>query len=281
MNPPNLPAQAMGASPPSEALLELRGLTKTFGPRWPFRGRQIRAVDAVSLSVRAGEVVALVGASGSGKSTLARLIVRLLAPSSGEIWWRGRNLLAEERGSPSLRFRHDVQMVFQDPYAALNPARRIHHQLARPLQLARKTAPEACAAAVKALLEEVGLPATFADRFPHELSGGQRQRVCIARALAVAPSMLVADEPTSMLDAAWRADILGLLVAQARERGRSVMLITHDLGAARAITDRLFVMSEGRVVESGAADVVVNAPAHPATRALLDALSFARSPGTK
>jgi peptide/nickel transport system ATP-binding protein len=265
----------------SEPLLELRGLTKIFGASRPFGGRRVRAVDGVSLSLRAGEVVAIVGASGSGKSTLARLILRLVPPTAGELWWRGRNVLVAEPRRPSLRFRHDLQMIFQDPYAALNPARRIRHHLSRPLLLAGKASAATCDAAVATLLQEAGLPPEFADRFPHELSGGQRQRVCIARALAVGPSLIVADEPTSMLDAGWRGGILALLAAQARVEGRAVILITHDLAAAGAIADRIVVMSDGRLVESGATDAVLGAPSHPSTQALLAALHFARSPAPK
>jgi ABC-type glutathione transport system ATPase component len=270
----------LAGSDASRPLLELRGLSKEFVSGWPWRRHRIRAVDGVSLTVSAGEIVALVGASGSGKSTLARLITRLMPPSAGELWWRGRNVLVEKQ-EPSLAYRHGVQLIFQDPYASLNPARRVRHHLERPLTLAGKA--EQPAAGAVAMLEQVGLsPATeYLDRHPHQLSGGQRQRVCIARALAVAPALLIADEPTSMLDARWRGGILTLLAALVRQRGLGLLFITHDVAAARALADRVVVMSEGRVVEQGPTATVFESPRHPSTRALLAALTFARRSSVK
>ena len=252
------------------ALLSVRGLGRTFG-----RGAAaVRAVDDVSFEVQAGEVVALVGASGSGKTTVARLIARLDTPSAGQIVWRGQDVLATEP-RPSLAYRAGVQMIFQDPFAVLNPVHTIAHHLERPLRLHRRIAAgREVAAAVHALLETVGLhpPAEMARKYPHQLSGGQRQRVGIARALAVQPALVLADEPTSMLDVSIRMEILNLLLSLKQRQGLAYLYITHDLGSARAIADRLLVMQAGRIVESGPTATVLAQPAHEYTRALLAAI---------
>ncbi len=265
-------------------LLEVRGLTR----RYPQRAGAIvggtrRAalarlfarpatapvLDDVSFDLQVGEVLALVGASGSGKSTLARLLTRLERPDRGTIHVAGEDALA---GSTRAHHRR-VQLVFQDPFASLNPARRVHHHLARPLVLHGKLGDRSLDARVHDLLASVGLEpaAEIARRFPHELSGGQRQRVALARALAADPSLLLADEPTSMLDASLRADLLALLRRLARDRGLGVLLITHDLPSAAAIADRVIVLHHGRVVEEGPVGTVLGAPAHPYTRRLLEA----------
>ncbi|HTJ47187.1 MAG TPA: ATP-binding cassette domain-containing protein, partial [Kofleriaceae bacterium] len=194
----------------------------------------------------------LVGESGSGKSTLARLISRLDRPESGTLSARG-----------------NVQMVFQDPFASLNPARRVHHHLARPLRLHGHDE-----GGVRELLQSVGLDPAFARRFPHELSGGQRQRVALARALAADPKLLIADEPTSMLDASLRADLLALLRRLARDRGLGVLFITHDLASAAAIADRALVLYRGRIVERGAIADTLGEPSHEYTRRLIEAARF-------
>ena len=261
------------AKPP---LLAVKDLTKTFtGGRW-FGARKIEALAGVSFEVAAGEIVAVVGESGSGKTTLARIIARLEAPSAGEIHWRGRDVLAEEPRRASREYRTEVQLIFQDPFAALNPARRVRQHLERPLRLGvERTRRRAdVTAAMERLLETVGLhPAdVFAARYPHQLSGGQRQRVGIARALAPDPALILADEPTSMLDASLRGELLGLLAALTRGRGRSMLYITHDLGAARASADRVLVLHAGRVVVSGPTAAVLGAPAHPYTATLLAAI---------
>jgi peptide/nickel transport system ATP-binding protein len=259
----------------AEALLSVRDLRKTFltGP-W-FARRPVRAVDGVSFEVAAGEVVALVGESGSGKTTLARLVARLERPSAGEIWWRGRDVVAAGQGRAGLAFRAGVQMIFQDPFASLNPARRVRHHLERPLRLHGKarTAAE-LTTRIHELLQTVGLhpAAQIEQRFPHQLSGGQRQRVSIARALAVDPALVLADEPTSMLDASLRGEVIALLGALTRGPARGMLYITHDLGAARAIADRVLVLFAGKVVESGPIAAVLDRPAHPYTAALLEAL---------
>jgi peptide/nickel transport system ATP-binding protein len=266
----------------AEPLLSVRDLRKTFLRGGWFERRAVPAVDGVSFDVAAGEVVALVGESGSGKTTLARLIARLEPPSAGEIWWRGRNIVAAEPRRAGLAFRAGVQMIFQDPFASLNPARRVRHHLERPLRLhgkARTTAD--LTARIHALLETVGLhpAARIAQRFPHQLSGGQRQRVSIARALAVDPALVLADEPTSMLDASLRGEVIALLGALTRGQARGMVYVTHDLGAARAIADRVLVLFAGKIVESGAIDAVLDHPAHPYTAALLAALPRVEAPG--
>ncbi|HEX6835103.1 MAG TPA: ABC transporter ATP-binding protein [Polyangia bacterium] len=225
------------------ARLSVRGLVKRFAD-----GR--RVVDDVSFDVAAGEVVALVGESGSGKSTLARLLCGLLRADEGEV--------SVDR----------VQMVFQDPFASLNPVHTVEHHLVRPL--ARRGVPaHARRDEAARLLADVGLDPALAARHPHALSGGQRQRVGIARALACAPEVILADEPTSMLDVSTRLGVLGLLRRLASERRLAIVFITHDLSSAAAVADRVLVLYAGRVVESGATATVLRAPAHPYTRLLL------------
>ena len=272
-----------GGEPGAAPLLEVRGLRKTFRRAGRARraGRLV-AVANVEFRVGRGEAVALVGESGSGKSTIARLLLRLDRPDAGEIRLDGVDVLAVERRRASLAYRARVQMVFQDPFGSLNPVHRVAHHLARPLlrhgRAARGRASLRDAAV--ALLRTVGLePAEeMLDRFPHELSGGQRQRVAIARALAVQPDLLVADEPTSMLDVSLRAGVLGLLARLERERGLAVVLITHDLASARTLADRILVLYRGRIVEEGPAAAVVGSPAHPYTRALVAASADRRAP---
>ncbi len=256
-----------------EPVVAVRGLTKTYAARRGLRTRTLRALADVSFDVGRGEVVALVGESGSGKSTAARLIARLVPATAGQVRVAGRDVLAARR--PTLDDRRRVQMIFQDPFASLNPVHTVGHHLARPLIRHGKARGRAeVAAAVHALLEGVGLhpAAEVAARHPHQLSGGQRQRVAIARALAVDPDVLLADEPTSMLDASLRVGILNLLREQATARGLAILFITHDLASARYLADRTLVLYAGHVVEAGASDAVMTAPAHPYTRRLIAAL---------
>jgi len=235
------------------------------------------AVEAISLRIDRGEVVALVGESGSGKSTVARLLLRLESPDGGEIRLEGRDVLVRERRGASLRYRGRVQMVFQDPFGSLNPVHTIAHHLVRPLLRHRRAGRSEARSRAVELLRTVGLePAEeYIDRHPYELSGGQRQRVAIARALAVEPDLLVADEPTSMLDVSIRMGTLNLLARLKRDKGLAILLITHDLASARYLADRILVLYRGRVVEDGSSDAVVNRPAHPYTRALLDSIADA------
>ncbi|MFZ5475803.1 MAG: ABC transporter ATP-binding protein [Myxococcota bacterium] len=231
-------------------LLQTRGLCRRYG--------DVRALDDVSITVERGEVVALVGESGSGKSTLARCLVGMEAPDAGEIRFTG---------APARRKR-PVQMVFQDPFSALNPVHTVLHHVERPLVI--RGVADARGEALD-LLASVGLGSEFARRRPHELSGGQRQRVVLARALAAEPELLVADEPTSMLDVSIRAGVLDLLATLAVDRGLGILLVTHDLASARAVADRIVVLYGGRVVEEGPAERVIANPGHPYTRRLLAA----------
>ncbi len=250
-------------------LLELRGVGRVFVNGWGPSARRQAALREVSLRVKRGEAVALIGESGSGKSTLARALLRLDRIDSGTIALDGVDVAT----LPERAFRRRVQLVFQDPFASLNPMRTIGAQLLSPLrQLRGLDGDEATAEAVR-LLDAVGLSpgASFLQRRPDELSGGQRQRVAIARALAPAPDVLVADEPTSMLDVSLRGGVLQLFRELKDARGLGLLLITHDLAAARRVADTVAVLFRGQIVETGPIDDVIAAPAHPYTRALLQA----------
>jgi peptide/nickel transport system ATP-binding protein len=262
-------------------LLSVRGLGKTFVVKHRGHHVAVPAVRDVSFDVGAGEAVALVGESGSGKSTTARLIARLETPSAGAIIFDGQDVLRREPRRPSLGFRARVQMIFQDPFASLNPFHTFAYQLSRPLLRHGKARPGAdVAAAVRRLLETVGLtPAEdFARKRPHQASGGQRQRVAVARALAVDPQLILADEPTSMLDVSIRIDLLNLMRDLKTQRRIGYLFITHDLGAARYFADRILVMYAGLIVESGAADGLLDAPKHPYTQLLVAAVPSPQVP---
>jgi oligopeptide/dipeptide ABC transporter ATP-binding protein len=250
------------------AELSAHGLRVEFTTR---SGRVARALDGADLVVRAGEVVALVGESGSGKTTLARSLVGLLRPAAGEVRWEGRPLARSTRGLKKLR-RH-VQLVLQDPAGALNPRHTVYESVAEGLRVHRlvagsdRTETELVAQA----LSSAGLrpPEALFLRYPHELSGGQRQRVLIAGALALQPQLLIADEPVSSLDASIRGEILALLLKLRQDFGLGVLVVTHDLGLAWNIADRIAVMYLGRVVEAGPTEQVLTQPQHPYTQALL------------
>jgi peptide/nickel transport system ATP-binding protein len=237
-------------------------------------GRVARALDGVDLMVRSGEVVALVGESGSGKTTLARTLVGLTQPTAGEVRWNGTPLARSTKGLKALR-RH-VQLVLQDPSGALNPRQTVYESVAEGLRVHRlvagsgRTETELVAQA----LASAGLrpPEALFLRYPHELSGGQRQRVLIAGALALQPQLLIADEPVSSLDASIRGEILALLLRLREELGLGVLVVTHDLGLAWNIADRIAVMYLGRVVESGPTEDVLTSPQHPYTQALLSVI---------
>jgi peptide/nickel transport system ATP-binding protein len=264
------------SSPSDSPILEVRNIGKTFTSSGLFAaGRKVVAAEGISFRIKRGEAVALVGESGSGKSTVARLLVRLEQPDGGEILLDGKDMLALEPRHASLEYRGRVQMVFQDPFGSLNPVHTVAHHLTRPLlRHGRAKGSEAQNEAV-GLLRTVGLePAEeFINRHPYELSGGQRQRVAIARALAVDPDLLVADEPTSMLDVSIRMGILNLLARLKEERRLAILLITHDLASARYLAERVLVLFRGRVVEEGPSDAIVERPAHPYTQALLASIA--------
>jgi len=266
-----------GVAPPAP-VLELVGLKKTFATSgFPTRRRTV--LDDVTFSLDPGQIVALVGESGSGKTTLARIVARLERADAGALKLEGADVLRTEPRHASLAYRARVQMVFQDPFASLNPAHRVRHHLARPLLVHGRARAADVDARVRELLESVGLQpaADFADRYPHALSGGQRQRVAVARALAAGPKVIIADEPTSMLDASTRVGVLDLLRRLTRERGITILLITHDLATARHLADRVVVLAGGRVVEQGVTASVFESPSHPYTRQLLEASRAARA----
>jgi oligopeptide/dipeptide ABC transporter ATP-binding protein len=269
-------ANSQSSRPP---LLEVLDIRKVFASGGLFSPtRRIFASESISFVVDRGEAVALVGESGSGKSTIARLVLRLLRPDRGEIRLDGVNVLSSEQRRASLAYRGRVQMVFQDPFGSLNRVHNVAHHLIRPLLRHRRaTGKEARAKAIE-LLRTVGLePAEeFISRHPYELSGGQRQRVAIARALAVEPDLLVADEPTSMLDVSIRMGVLNLLSKLKKERGLAILFITHDLASARYLADRILVLFRGRVVEDGPSAAVVESPLHPYTQALLASIADTR-----
>ncbi|GAB2822914.1 ABC transporter ATP-binding protein [Lentzea nigeriaca] len=236
--------------PDLEAVLEAKGLVKTY--------QRVRAVQDVSLVLRRGRVTALVGESGSGKSTVAKLLARLVEPTEGEILLDGGKVRRVRE------YRRKVQMVFQDPFASLNPIHTIRYHLTRPLKIHKR--PET----PEELMERVQLPADFLSRYPHELSGGQRQRVAIARALAAHPEVLLADEPVSMLDVSIRLGVLNLLLDLKERLRLAVLYITHDIASARYFADETFVMYGGQIVEGGDSESVTQQPAHPYTQLLIE-----------
>ena len=230
-------------------------------------GGTLRAVDEVSFTLTAGATVALVGESGSGKSTVVRALARLQRTTGGRLALDGREV-GTRRGLAA--YRRHVQMVFQDPFASLNPAHTVGYHLKRPLLLHRRAARHDAQSAVEALLASVDLrPASeYARRLPHELSGGQRQRVAIARALAPSPRVLLADEPVSMLDASVRLEVLNLLDGLKDERELALLYVTHDLATARHFSSTIMVMYRGEIVERGSSDEVILRPRHPYTQLL-------------
>ncbi|MDT0345925.1 dipeptide ABC transporter ATP-binding protein [Streptomyces litchfieldiae] len=255
-------------TPPEAALLEVTALRKTF----PRRGRGGRrdplvALDGVDLTLAAGETLGIVGESGSGKSTLARTIVRVHPATSGIVVFRGRDVTTAT-GADLKALRREVQMVFQDPYASLNPRMTVGRILAEPL-IAHGL--DDRPARVAALLEQVGLDPGAADRHPRDFSGGQRQRIGIARALAPEPSVLICDEPVSALDVSVQAQVVNLLTDLQQRLGLALVFIAHDLAVVRQVSHRIAVMRQGRIVETGPADDICERPAHPYTRALLAA----------
>ncbi len=226
------------------------------------------AVNEVSLRLYEGESLALVGESGSGKTTLARMMLGLLEPTRGDLQVFGREISTYSR----LRLASLVQPVFQDPYASLNPRKRLVDIISMPLRAAHKVGRDEVEARVEDILRKVELPSSFARRFPHELSGGQRQRVAIARALINEPRILVCDEPTSALDVSVQAQILELLKQLRVELGLSYLVVTHNIGVVSELCDRVAVMYHGKLVEDGPVENVLRAPAHDYTRRLLSAV---------
>ena len=257
----------------TQPLLRLEDVKVTFSSR---RGT-VRAVDGVSLDVRGGEVLALVGESGCGKTTLIRAILGLEPIAAGTIAFDGKLVEQQQRGLRALRRR--VQMVFQDPTGALNPRHTVYEAVAEGIRINKLPGSEP--QLVASAMSRAGLrpPEQFVARYPHEISGGQRQRVLIAGAIALAPQLLLADEPVASLDASIRGEILALLRSLVDEQGLSIIAVTHDLGLAWNIADRIAVMYLGRIVERGSATDVIERPKHPYTQALVEAVPIPRAGG--
>jgi peptide/nickel transport system ATP-binding protein len=260
-------------------LLEVRNLTKIFdlaeSPFGSRRAGEVRAVKDVSLDIEEGEILGLVGESGSGKSTLGRLILRLIEPTSGAIVFDGVDLL-QASGSELRRIRRDMQIIFQDPFGSLDPRYRVEDVIAEPLILHRKIMHESLGRdarrqRVRELLRAVGMDESAMARYPHEFSGGQRQRIGIARALALRPKFIVADEPVSALDASVGAQIVNLLQQLQRDFGLTYLFISHSMPVVRYLSTRIAVMYQGKIVEIGSTEQITVQPQHPYTRKLLAA----------
>jgi oligopeptide/dipeptide ABC transporter ATP-binding protein len=253
----------MSASP----IVSVDALTKTF----PVGSHTLRAVDSVDFEIFPGETLGLVGESGSGKSTIGRMLVGLLPATDGRITVFGELITGPSGRAGLARVRHHLQLVFQDPSGALDPRMRAATSIAEPLAIAGKSRRER-ADRVDQLLDLVGLPQSAGRRFPHEFSGGQRQRLCIARALALHPSVIVCDEPVSALDVSMQAQIVNLLLDLQQNLGLSYLFIAHDLAVVRSVSHRIAVIYAGRLVEIAPRTALFESPRHPYTRALLDAV---------
>jgi oligopeptide/dipeptide ABC transporter ATP-binding protein len=260
--------------PAGDALLQIRNLVKDFSVRGGVFGREIakvQAVSDVSFDVFKGETLGLVGESGCGKSTTGRLILRLIERTSGSVTFDGTDVTTLHRDG-LVEFRQNAQIVFQDPYASLNPRKRVKTTIGEALRVHRGMDKDQAAQRVGELLTLVGLSPEHADRYPHQFSGGQRQRVGIARALAVEPKLIVLDEPVSALDVSIQAGVVNLLEQLQGELGLTFLFIAHDLSVVRHISDRVAVMYLGKIIENGTRDQIFEAPAHPYTQALLSAI---------
>jgi ABC-type glutathione transport system ATPase component len=254
-------------------LLEIRHLTKVFASSPSMFGAAhggVRAVDDVSLDIHAGETLGLVGESGSGKSTLGRLVLRLIEPTSGSVRFEGRDLLAASQGEMR-RLRRDMQIIFQDPFGSLDPRMNVEDIISEPLVIHEAMGLTARRVRVAELLGAVGLDTSVLPRFSHEFSGGQRQRIGIARALALRPKFIVADEPVSALDVSVGAQIVNLLARLQREFGLTYLFISHSMPVVRYLATRIAVMYRGKLVEVGDARQITGQPQHPYTRSLLEA----------
>lgn len=265
----------------SEEIIRLENLKKWYPLKRGFfetlltrQEMNVKAVDGISFTVKKGEIMALAGESGSGKTTVGKLLLRLIKPTGGKIYFQGKDItnLKDGQFKP---LRKEIQIVFQDPFESLDPRQTIKDIIAEPLvvqHLAKSE--EEVEARVKAILQEVQLvpPEEFLYRFPHELSGGQRQRVAVARAFVLNPSFVVADEPVSMLDVSIRAEILNLMVDLVKKSSASIIYITHDIALAKHVCDRIAVMYLGKLMETASSQDIVDKPLHPYTQALVAAV---------
>jgi len=255
-------------------LLEISNLTKVFALGESVFGgdptREVRAVDDVTLDIQSGETLGLVGESGSGKSTLGRLVLRLIEPTSGKIVFECRDLVTASHREMR-RLRRDMQIIFQDPFGSLDPRMSVEDVISEPLIIHETLSRDARRARVAELLRAVGLDQSAMRRFPHEFSGGQRQRIGIARALALHPKFIVADEPVSALDVSVGAQIVNLLGQLQREFGLTYLFISHSMPVVRYLATRIAVMYRGKIVEVGLTEQITERPKHPYTRSLLEA----------
>lgn len=263
--------------PPGEKILEVKNLVKTFPVRTDFWGRPtyvVRACDHVSFDLRAGETLSIVGESGCGKSTTGRAVLRLLDVDSGEVLHRGKSLLRMTRHELQEE-RRNLQMIFQDPYASLDPRQTVGYSIAEPMMIHNYCSKKKMYDRVALLLKRVGLSPDMANRYPHEFSGGQRQRICIARALSLKPQIIVADECVAALDVSIRAQVVNLMMELQEEMGLSYIFISHDMGVVERISHRVAVMYLGQIVEMGSRRAVLGNPLHPYTQKLLSAVPIA------
>ena len=258
----------------ADPILVVDGLKKYYPVRGGVLGGKIgevRAVDGVSFSARRGETLGLVGESGCGKSTLGRALNRLEKPTDGTVLFEGKDI-ARASGKELLRLRRDIQMIFQDPYSSLNPRMTIGEIVGEPLLVHRVGTKAEQVEKVRDLLEIVGLAGDMLERYPHEFSGGQRQRVGLARALTLEPKLVIADEPVSALDVSVQSQVLNLMVRLQRERNLTYIFISHDLSVVEYISDAIAIMYLGKIVEVGPVESIFERPAHPYTRALIEAI---------
>ena len=263
-------------------IIEVVDLRKYFPVKaGPFMKRgSLKAVDGVTFSVKQGNVFSLVGESGCGKSTVARLVLKLMKPTGGEVLFKGSRV-SELEGEPLKVFRKSVQIIFQDPFASLNPRMTVSDTLSEPLNI-HKIVPKAeIRGKVVSLLKSVGLQPDVLDRYPHEFSGGQRQRICIARALAVSPEVIIADEPLSALDVSIQAQVLNILQDLKKESNISFLFISHDLRVVQYFSDEVGVMYLGKIVENAKAEDLFDNPLHPYTVVLLSSAPKIRPDGQK
>ena len=261
-------------SEPQEKILEVKSIVKTFPVRTDFFGRPthvVRACDRVSFDLHAGETLSIVGESGCGKSTTGRAVLRLLNVDSGDILYRGQSL-THLAGREMQLARRRLQMIFQDPYASLDPRQTIGFSIAEPLLIHGIGSKSETADRVAALLKRVGLSPDMGNRYPHEFSGGQRQRICIARALALQPEIIIADECVAALDVSIRAQVINLMMQLQEEMGLSFLFISHDMGVVERISHRVAVMYLGQICEMGPRRAVFSNPRHPYTQKLLSAV---------